>query len=227
MAAAASPHGQPNYRLIIFDFDGTLADSFLSFVAILNQAALRHHFRSIPLTELETLRGLDARRLMQYLGIPRWKLPFVARTLHRLLRERVGSVELFPGIAALIERLHAAGCVIALVSSNSRENMQRILGPELSRKVHFMEGKAPIFGKASRLARVLKKSGVPREEALSVGDELRDLEASRKAGLAFGAVAWGYTRLEAFLELAPEEVFRSVAELEARLLKNSYFMRPI
>jgi len=58
------------YDLIIFDLDGTLADSFAFFVSVHNQLADRHGFRHIAPAEIETLRGRPAREIMHHVGLP-------------------------------------------------------------------------------------------------------------------------------------------------------------
>jgi phosphoglycolate phosphatase len=63
---------------------------------------------------------------------------------------------------------------------------------------------------------VLARSGIPAGRAICVGDEIRDARAAREAGLAFGAVGWGYHALDALVAEGPAEVFERVEDL-ARL----------
>jgi phosphoglycolate phosphatase len=62
-----------------------------------------------------------------------------------------------------------------------------------------------IFGKASRIRAVLKRCGVAAGDAIYIGDQGTDADASRKAGVDFGAVHWGYATIEA-LRLAGADV---------------------
>ena len=57
---------------------------------------------------------------------------------------------------------------------------------------------------------MVTRSGVRPSEVICVGDEIRDAEAARAVGAAFGAVAWGYTDLEALRAHRPEMVFECV-----------------
>jgi len=66
---------------------------------------------------------------------------------------------------------------------------------------------------------VLRSSGVTAAEAICVGDEIRDLEAARGEGIAFGAVSWGYTNPEALQAHGPEEMFSSVDEILQKLAR--------
>jgi len=199
-----------SYKLLIFDFDGTIADSFPWFVGIVNQVAEKYRFRRIDESEIEALRSFDARRLIQHLEIPFWKLPFIARHMKRQMAREIHQITLFEGIPDLLRQLSERGIQLAMVSSNSVENIRRVLGPEVAGLFRYYECGGSIFGKKAKFRKVLKQSGVPEAEALCIGDELRDLEAARQAHIAFGAVAWGYTDVEALRAQSPTAVFSSL-----------------
>lgn len=203
------------YRLAIFDFDGTLADSFPWFVRVMNEAADIYRFRRLDPADAESLRGLDARHVIRHVGLPMWKVPLVARWMRRRMAADIASILLFPGVEAMLRRLAEAGVRIAVVSSNSAENVRRVLGPETTSLVGFYACGASIFGKRRHLRRVLRECGVAAAEALCIGDEIRDLHAARAEGIAFAAVTWGYTTAEGLAAHRPDFVFRRVGEIAA------------
>lgn len=205
------------YGLAIFDFDGTLADSFPWFVGVVNAVADRHKFKRIDESEIETLRGYGARELIGHLGLPSWRLPLVARHMRALAAEHADRIELFEGVDDMLRRLSDDGLVLAIVTSNSEENVRRVLGPANAALIDHYACGASMFGKAAKLRRVLKASAVRRDEAICIGDEIRDLEAARRESLAFAAVGWGYTTLEALQAHSPTMVFRSMGEIAERL----------
>jgi phosphoglycolate phosphatase len=198
--------------LAIFDFDGTLADSFAFFLSVFNELAARHGFRAVDAAEVPALRRLGARELMQRVGMPARKLPAVTRDFIGLMRQDRASVRLFEGVEDVLLELHAKGIALGVVSSNSRDNVLHVLG-QAARAVRYLECGVSIFGKRARLRRVVRKSQVKTESALYIGDQPTDLEAARAEGVAFGAVAWGYGDIEALRELRPEREFLRVADL--------------
>lgn len=202
----------PRYELAIFDFDGTLADSFPFFVSVINRLADRYSFNQVPLDEVETLRGRSPRELMAHLGISSWKLPAVAQGFRTLMQEQIAEIPLFGEVDTTLSYLAERGITIALVSSNAHENVTRVLGASCRHFSHFDCG-ASIFGKASRLRRVLRLAGIAPTEAIYIGDQPTDHEAARSAGIAFGAVSWGYGSKELLSRLSPEEAFASVPDL--------------
>lgn len=207
-----------NYQLIIFDFDGTLADSFSWAAGLINQFADQYGFRRIEAHEQESLRVLDAKTLIQQLGVPAWKIPIMAAHVRKLMGQQIEQIPLFAGISEQLHCLAASGATLAVVSSNAEPNIRRVLGPENAALIAYYECGAAIFGKAPKLKTVLRKSGLASAQAILVGDEIRDKEAATQVQMAFGAVAWGYTNYEALLARGPEVAFGRVEELGAKLV---------
>jgi phosphoglycolate phosphatase len=200
-------------RLVLFDFDGTLADSFPWFLGVADRLAHEHGFRRIEEHEVETLRSHSARQLIEHFEIPLWKLPLIARGMRRHMARDIGHISLFPGVDQVLQGLARRGIRLAIVTSNSVGNARKVLGPVNAALIQHYACGAAIFGKRSKLRAVLRDSGVPAAEALCIGDEIRDLEAAHAEGIAFGAVAWGYTAPEALRARGPEMMFSEVEEI--------------
>lgn len=202
-----------NYKLVIFDFDGTLADSFPFFLSSINDLAETYGFRKVDAAEADAFRGYDAKHILKQLGIPLWKVPSVAAGFRKAMAKRADEIPVFPGVETMLRTLSREGVVLSLITSNSRENVQRILGEEvLALMVHAQFGTS-LFGKAPKLKSVLKKTGIDPRETISIGDEVRDLDAAHAVGTDFGAVAWGYTHADALLKRSPEQMLYSVEEI--------------
>jgi phosphoglycolate phosphatase len=201
------------YRLAIFDFDGTLADSFPFLASVFDGLADRHGFRRVEPHEVSRLRRCGAREIMAHLGMPAWKLPLVARSFIGLMRENAAAVPLFAGAGDMLEHLAQRGIVLAIVSSNSRENVERVLGPHTARLISHYECGASIFGKRSRIRTVLKRSGIQKTDAICIGDQPTDLDAAHAEHVDFGAVAWGYGDFESLKALGPKLAFERVADI--------------
>lgn len=200
-------------KLIIFDFDGTLADTFPCFVRVFDEAADRYGFRRIDPADADLLRSYDARQVMAHHGIPLWKTPAIARFMRARIGEAAHGIGLFDGVTAVLQALTAQGVVLAIVSSNSRENVERILGPALASLFVRLECGAALFGKLPKVRKVLAATGIAAADALLVGDEIRDARVAAAAGMDFGAVAWGFNHLEALLAEAPQRVFYQVRDM--------------
>lgn len=203
-------------RLVIFDFDGTLADTFPFFIGAFDGAADRYRFRRLDRANLPALRGLDARAMMAHHGVAAWKLPLIARHMRRAMRREIGGIRLFDGVAEMLAALEEAGIALALVTSNSRENVLAVMGPECARRFGQLECGVALFGKQAKMDKVLARAGVGRAEAILVGDELRDAQAAARAGIRFAGVAWGFNEGALLARHGP--LFGNVAALRAHLL---------
>jgi len=203
--------------LIIFDFDGTLADSFPWVISVMDQLADRYKFKRLDKSQIETLRGYDVRKLIKDYQVPSWRIPFIGKHLRKLMSENIHHIQLFEGIPALLHSLVDQGAVLAVLSSNSCQNIHQVLGPENAALFSYYECGVSIFGKSAKIRKLLKKSGMQPDEAILIGDEIRDLEAARIIPIASGAVSWGYARVEALQARAPSELFASVAEIGEKI----------
>jgi phosphoglycolate phosphatase len=200
-------------QLAIFDFDGTLADSFPFFLSVFNQLAVQHRFSTIDVHKACALRGYSVTQMMRHVGMPSWKLPLVARSFMALMKENSHAVSVFDGVTEMLRHLDANGIMLAIVTSNSHANVAAVLGTDNMARIRHIETGASIFGKASRIARVLGKSGLSCEQAIYIGDQATDREAARKAKVAFGAVAWGYASIESLAQHRPDYIFHSVSDI--------------
>jgi phosphoglycolate phosphatase len=179
------------YPLVIFDFDGTLADSFPFFVKAQHALAQRHGFTAIDEERVEDLRRLGTRELLQELKFPTWKVPIVAADFIRMMRG-APPVPLFPGVADVLRQL---------------------LDAELMEAIELIDGGAHVLGKHRRIARMLKQAKADASQAIYIGDQVSDGEAARRVGVAFGAVGWGYSHADTLRAMGAEEFFETVPEL--------------
>ncbi|MDQ8035270.1 MAG: HAD-IA family hydrolase [Bordetella sp.] len=206
------------YPLIAFDFDGTLADTLPWFESILDDVAERYGFRKTSAAERRELRRQGVQEILKFLGIPLWKAPAILIHVRERMNEAGPQIPLFDGVPAALALLRAQGVKLAVVSSNATDNVQRVLGAEISALFDDFECGTDLFGKAAKLERLMQRHGVAPAQTVLVGDEVRDVEAARKAGVACVAVAWGYNDAEALRAERPDALLTEVGELSTRLL---------
>ncbi len=207
------------YQLVIFDFDGTLADSFPWFLSIVNSVAEKYRFRKIAADEVDAMRALGAREIVKSFGVPTWKLPFIARHMRKLKAQHQGEIKLFPGVDRMLRDLKAQGLTLAIVTSDAEHNVRATLGEANAARIDVFACGASLFGKASKFRSVLKRTGIPPEKALTIGDEMRDAVAAAEAGIPFGAVAWGYAAADALAGTQPAEMFGAMDEIAEKLAR--------
>ena len=208
------------YSLAIFDLDGTLADSFPWFLRTINDVADRFNFRRVTHDEIEELRHASSREILARLEVPLWKLPAIARHARRLKAEAAAEIPLFAGVEPMLRTLADNGVQLALVTSDSEANAREKLGDAAALFSHF-DCAASLFGKPAKFRRVMRRAGVAPVRVISIGDEVRDIDAARSVGMACGAVCWGYAAPAALRALKPDHVFERIDDIAPILLSGA------
>ncbi|MGH1350529.1 MAG: HAD hydrolase-like protein [Methyloligellaceae bacterium] len=199
--------------LAIFDFDGTIADSAGWFFSIMNDIAEKHGFPHISEEERELLRGYTTQKIISHLGIPLWKIPIIANDLRKLAADHIDQISLFPWVSDIWNSLKKHNISIAIVSSNSEQNIRHVIGDELSGMVeHFATG-ASLFGKTAKIKGTIKSCNSSPGKTTSIGDEIRDIEAANSAGVSSIAVTWGYATTQALRTAGPTQLINQPNEI--------------
>lgn len=200
------------YRLVLWDFDGTLADSLAVSLSILNQLADKYRFK--PVTDPHSVRKMTVRKFMKEHKIGFLKLPRVTRAFQHAMRSEIENVKLYPGIVRVLKQTHDAGLRHAILSSNSPENIQACLQANgIAQYFDFTAGCFKLLGKARGIKRVIKQYKLMKKEVLYIGDEVRDVAAARKAGIDVAAVSWGINDWSTLADAEPTHQVASPEEL--------------
>jgi phosphoglycolate phosphatase len=207
------------YSLVIFDLDGTLADSFPWFLRNVNDVADRFGFRRVADGDVAALRRAGVDEIFARLDVPRWKLPLIVRHMRKLKADHMASIALFPGVDPMLRALADAGVRLALVSSDNEANARGQLGGANAALFSAFDCGASVFGKAAKFRRVVKRAGANAAMTIAIGDELRDIDAARAAGIDCAAVTWGYAAPEALRARKPDVVFERMADITRGLLE--------
>lgn len=203
----------PSPGVYIFDFDGTLADTFAVAVTIFNQLSTEFGFRPVRDEELEATRKMSAKEVMVAHGISKTALPRIAARGLSMLHRRMGEVLPFEGIPGILHTLRERGHRLGILTSNSAENVQLFLDRNDLAIFDFVQPSSRLFGKARELRSLLKRNRWKPSEVLFVGDECRDIEAAHKVRIPVVGVTWGFNTPDALSALKPLALLNRPAEL--------------
>lgn len=210
---------ESNFRLAIFDLDGTLADSFPWFLQVVNDVAREFDFRPIAEGDIPALRRSGARAILRHLQVPLWKVPRIAARMRAMKRTALRDIPLFDGVPDMLATLQSAGMRLALVSSDSEDNARAQLGASAVSFADISCG-ASLFGKAAKFRSIVKRAGIASSHTIAIGDEMRDMDAALAAGIAFGGVAWGYADPGMLRARGPQAWFETIADIPRLLVRD-------
>ncbi|NET10292.1 MAG: HAD-IA family hydrolase [Symploca sp. SIO2B6] len=205
-----SEHFWKPVSVVIFDFDGTIADTLEPLLAIANQLADEFGYPPITLEYLKQLQLLDTRDIIRQSKIPILKIPFLLRRLRSELNQRISTVQPIQGVPEALAQLKQQGHTIGIVTSNSEENVLAFLRHQgLLNLFDFVKSGTTIFGKHRVINRLLKKQNIDVNQAIYVGDETRDIESAKAINMRIISVSWGFHDYSVLARYKPTQLIES------------------
>lgn len=206
-------------KTVIFDFDGTIADTLVTSVRIFEKLTKR----PVPFSdeEIARFRGLTVVKVVRELRIRPWRVPWLLVRGRSLMRREMESVIVFDGMEEVLRQLKADRVDIYIMSSNSPGNINKLLR-RLGLRDYFkyVYGNVGILGKAKMLRRIVARNALDPSETFYIGDEGRDIEAAKRVGLKSVGVAWGYNSAELLESHHPYALAKTPDELKKILSEN-------
>jgi phosphoglycolate phosphatase len=207
-------------RMVIFDFDGTIADSFGIGFRLINQLAEEFGFPPITMATIDRWQHLRSKEIIREIGIPFYRLPKIIRRFKSDMNREIPNLQPFDGMKETLRLLRSQGCRLGIVSSNSEENVRSFLAVQgMSHLFEFVISCPRLMGKDKTLKRILKKQNIQPETVLYVGDETRDIEAAKRSNIRSAAVSWGFNSLQALTEHYPDFILTEPSDLNKIVLR--------
>ena len=191
--------------MIIFDFDGTIADSLSALVTVTNRLAREYNYAEIDDSQVDQLRQLSSRAIIQRSNIPLLKVPFLMKRLRLELSQEIKTIQPVPGIELALRQLKAMGYPLGIVTSNSTSNVDEFLmHHQLTDLFDFTHSATTLFGKHRALRRLIRRRQLDPKAVIYVGDETRDIVSAHRIAIRVIAVTWGYNAKEILLQHQPD-----------------------
>lgn len=175
------------YTYVIFDFDGTLANSVSVQNKILNELAVNHHFDKISAEDFKNRDNLTLYQKAQLL----WLVITIQSEFKALYNENIANVKPFDGLLSMLPLLQDHGYKIVIISSNAEENISKFLKQNNFTSEILIISTKGIFGKQKAFAKFVKQQQCSTADILYIGDEIRDVKACNKSGVDVAFVKWG------------------------------------
>jgi phosphoglycolate phosphatase len=201
------------FRSLIFDFDGTLADTLEEARSIFNELAPEYGLREIPQEEIPELRHLSLKQLLHRLKISKRHVPAILARGTSMLRRRIVKLPVVEGMTGVLPDIRRHAGAFGILTSNASDNVDLFLRAHGLRGLFsFISSTSKLTGKAKHLRAIRKTFSMESEQMLYIGDEIRDIRAARKAGIAVAAVTWGFNSPEALAAEDPDFLIEQPAD---------------
>lgn len=205
-------------KTLLFDFDGTIADSFDMVADVFFQLMGRE-----PITnqaEIHRMRQLPVIRVVKELRVSPIQIPRLLMRGRKMMSSRMHDIKMFNGMHEALDQLHEAGYTLYIMSSNSTQNVRSFLSfHKVDTYFTEIHGGIGLFNKAGAIRKVLRRNGLRAEDCIYIGDEVRDIDGARKAGVHIVSVAWGYNDSEILKRNHPDAVVASPKDLSSVIRK--------
>lgn len=215
--------GLQTIKTLIFDFDGTIADSISTGLEIANELADEFKYKKVDKSQLPFYRGMSSREIIREMGISYFKLPFLVKRLRKAMKERIGELRPVEGIQQELGSLEKKGFTMGILTSNSKENViQFLTNNGWEEYFQFIHSGVKLFQKSKAIRSILQKRGLNKSQVMLIGDESRDIEAARKCGITITAVSWGFHTHDLLKSCKPDFLISKPSEISGVLeLVNS------
>lgn len=192
---------------LIFDFDGTLINSFHDATEKFNRIADEFNLRKIKAGDTAILRDLNSMELIKYLQIPIYKIPQILYQARKNMRGELLSLSSFTNLPDILHQLHHAGHSLGILTSNSSENVNDWLAHNnMSHIFSFIHSESSYFGKKRLLKKIIRTYKIDKSHAYYIGDETRDIDAAKYNNIQSIAVTWGFNSKTALVPHHPNYI---------------------
>jgi phosphoglycolate phosphatase len=202
-----------NKKVLIFDFDGTIADSGLKVYAIINKILPSFGIKQVEESDIERLRGLSAKEIIKEFNVPIYKIPLIFFKFEEEYQKIAGEFRPISGIPMVLKSLYEKGIKMHIASSSSDEIIKEFIKNNKIDYFDLIKGSNGFLGKKRIIGEILNEGKILPENAIYIGDEIRDIESAKKAGIKVASVTWGFNNKNSLEKYEPDYLLEKPEEL--------------
>lgn len=209
-------------KVVIFDFDGTLADTAPLMRKIYAGLVQSHDLKAMSDEDYAMLRKGTLTEARRWSGARWWQVPLMYRSVKKLMITEAENVKLFHGVPDMIRDLHEQGTEMYILSRNTSETIARTLERyKLQKYLHILPRRRWTLGdKARVISSLVRQQSLSPQSVWMIGDEVRDIQAANKARVSSIAVSWGLQDESILARYQPTHSVTSIEELHQALLTD-------
>ena len=192
-------------RILIFDFDGVLADSLAPMLSYAGQICQELGYPCTPTQkDLEILDRMEFSEYGRQLGIPEEKIEtFVTRNFE-LFSRREEPLAITPGIESVIRELSQIAILVVITGNSCRVVGKFLDTYGLQEEFQTVLGAEDDGSRVEKILEIISLIGESNGEVYMIGDAVSDIRAAREAGIKSIAIGWGHQSKEKLLTENPD-----------------------
>jgi len=200
---------------LIFDFDGTIVESFGAILRILRSISKNFGIDKITDKDIERFKEEGVRQSIKDSKIPLIKIPVITKRVNKKFNKEITNLSLFPGLKEVFSELKKRKYNLGILTSNSKDNVEKFLERNNLDFFDFIYSDSSLFGKDKVLKKLLKKQKLDSNKVIYFGDEIRDIQAALKLNIKIVAVCWGFNTKKALKKYKPNYLIEKPSEILA------------
>jgi phosphoglycolate phosphatase len=201
-------------KVIIFDFDGTIADSYQAVVSITNGLSAEFGYKPLDEETLKLLKELSSKDIVKLSEISFFKLPFLVKRIQTEMGKQIENLEPILGMSEVLQELKKQNYILGIITSNAKENVIAFLQKQnLIHLFDFIYSRTSLFGKHRIINKAIKRYKFSKQEVIYVGDETRDIRSAKKSNIGMIAVTWGFHSDKILSEFHPDFIAEKPSEI--------------
>ena len=192
---------------ILFDFDGTLAETMMLIHTVFNRLSGTYGYRHLPEEEIGMVRHQTIHEFIEHVGISLWKVPIVAIHARHLMHQDIHEVHPPKGLVDVLTRIHDSGRYhMDILTSNRPKNVHKFLAEHSMDWFDEVHSTRSVLSKKRRVKKYIREKGIAPKNLYYIGDTTVDVESARLAGTKAVAVSWGLNTAEALARANPDHL---------------------
>ncbi len=200
-------------HILIFDFDGTIADTFAAIIKISNQLADEFQYKKMTPPEAQLMKNNTVKETISQLQIPLLKIPIIIAKAKEELFKGIKEIDPVVGLKDALVELKSLGVHLGILTSNSSRNVDEFLKINELELFDFVKTTSKIWSKDTNLLKIIESYNFNADDVIYIGDEARDIVAAKRCGIKAAAVTWGYNSPKALLATNPDFLINHPKEL--------------
>ena len=193
-------------NILIFDFDGTVADTLYHLISISNRLSKKFGYKEINLEDVENMRDWTSQQVFKHLKVPYLKIPYILKCAREEMQKDYTNIKIFSEIKETLIEIRNRDYEIGIFTSNSHTNVVNILKQNQLNIFDFILTTPKLWNKNRGLKRIIRQRNIIKDTVIYIGDETRDIQAAKKVGVKSMAVGWGYNSIKKLKSLNPDYI---------------------